>query len=67
MIVLKRGKTGVPSKAYPLFSRIPNLRRFQNMVTNLRRFSASEIAQERLRILIFTSSMERKPPRRLFG
>jgi len=53
MSVLKHGKTGVPSKAYPLFSRIPNLRRFQDMLASLKRFSASEIAQERLRIINF--------------
>jgi len=66
MSVLKRGKTGVPSKAYPLFSRIPNLRRFQNMVTNLRRFSAGEIVQERLRIINFYQQYGEKATKEAF-
>jgi len=53
MSVLKQGRTGVPSKAYPILSRIHGLRRMTDMLKSLKRFSESEIAQERLRIINF--------------
>lgn len=37
------------SKAYNIFSRIRGWRRFQSMIASLRRFSSSEVAQQRLK------------------
>jgi transposase InsO family protein len=44
------------SKAYRIFSRIGGWRRFQDMVTSLRRFSKDEVAQQRLKIIKFYES-----------
>ena len=53
MSILKQGKTGVPSKAYPILSRIRGLRRMTSMLKSLKHFSESEVAQERSRIINF--------------
>jgi transposase InsO family protein len=41
------------ARAYPIFSRIRGYRRYQKMLSSLRRFSGSEVAQERMRIIRF--------------
>src|SRR5574340_1209997 len=53
MSVYGRIQTGVPMHAFPIFSRMPNHWRWVKMLPSLRKFSASEIAQERLKIIQF--------------
>jgi transposase InsO family protein len=64
---LKFGKTGVSSKAYPIFGRIPNLRRYSAMLSSLRKFELSEIAQERLRIMEFYDRYGERAAKEAFG
>jgi hypothetical protein len=42
-----KGQIGVPMKAFAIFGRIPNYWRWLNMLSSLRHFSQSEIAQRR--------------------
>ena len=53
MSVFKHGKTGVPMHTFAIFGRMPNYRRWSQLLPSLRKFSASEAAQERLKILEF--------------
>jgi transposase InsO family protein len=53
MSVYRRMKTGVPMHTFAIFSRIPNYWRWIQMVPSLRKFSADEVAQERLKIITF--------------
>lgn len=53
MSVLKKDKTGVSSKAYPIFSRIKGLKEVKTMLSSLKRFYRDEVAQKRLRIVKF--------------
>ena len=55
------------SKAYPIFSRIRGLRRFKGMLVSLRKFSRSEIAQERIRIISFYDQYGEKASKEAFG
>lgn len=64
---LKFGKTGIPSKVYPLFGRIPGYRRCFNMLYSLRKFSQDEIAQERLKIIKFYDEFGEKASKEAFG
>jgi len=64
---LKTGKTGAPSKVYPLFGRIPGHRRWFSMIYSLRKFSKDKVAKERLRIIEFSKSMEKKQLKKLLG
>jgi len=50
----KFGATGgVPTKAFLLFGRIKGLEEVRKMLSSLKRFSESKVAQERLKILEF--------------
>jgi len=48
-----QGKSGVPSKAYPILSRIRGGEKVINMIASLRRFDKDEVAKERLKIIMF--------------
>jgi len=64
--VLKRGATGVPTKAYPILSRIKGLKEVKEMLSSLRKFSQSEVAQERLRIINFYERFGEKATKAAF-
>jgi transposase InsO family protein len=67
MSVSGSGRVGVPTKAYPIFSRIKGLKEVSNMLLGLRRFSKDEVAQERLRILQFYQRYGEKACLEAFG
>ena len=50
---VKFGKTGVPSHAYPILSRIKGLKGVMPVISSLRKFDTSDVAKERMRILSF--------------
>jgi len=50
---LRWAKTGVPMVGFSLSDRIPGYRRGMQMLASLRKFSADEVARERLKILQF--------------
>jgi transposase-like protein len=56
-------------KAYPVFSKIRGFyrRRFQNMLLSLRRFSKSEVAQLRMKIIKFYEEYGRNETKKAFG
>jgi len=53
MSVLKYGKSGVPSHAYPILSRIRGLKGVMPVISSLRKFDHEEVAKERMKILSF--------------
>jgi len=55
------------AKAYHIFGRIKGLRRCFNMLSSLRKFDKSEIAQERLRIIEFYQQYGEKATKQAFG
>ncbi|MGQ9471547.1 MAG: hypothetical protein ACUVR0_07650 [Candidatus Aminicenantales bacterium] len=57
------------AKAYPVFSRIRGFysRRFQDMLRSLRRFSRSEVAQQRMKIIKFYEAYGEKATKEAFG
>jgi hypothetical protein len=67
MSVFGSGKVGVPTKAYPIFSRIKHLKEVNNMLSSLRRFSKDEVAQERFKIMKFYEKYGEKACLEAFG
>jgi transposase InsO family protein len=57
------------AKAYPLYGRIRGFygRRFQDMLHSLRRFSESEIAEQRMKIIKFYEKYGEKATKEAFG
>jgi transposase InsO family protein len=55
------------AKAYHIFSRIKGLRRYLSMLSSLRKFNKSEIAQERLRMIGFYQEYGEKATKQAFG
>ncbi|NWF76530.1 MAG: helix-turn-helix domain-containing protein [Nitrospirae bacterium] len=57
------------AQAYPLFSKIRGFysRRFQDMLWSLRRFSGSEVAQQRMKIIKFYEEYGEKATKEAFG
>lgn len=64
---LKQGKTGVSSRAYPLFGRIKGAKGVMSMIYSLRRFSQSEVAQQRMKIIKFYQQYGEKATKEAFG
>lgn len=65
--MIKSGKTGCPTKTYPIFSRIPGYRRLTNMLYSLRNFDQSEVAQQRVKIINFYHRYGEKATKEAFG
>ena len=61
------GKTGVPCKAYPIFSRILGSKKVINMIASLRRFDKSEVAKERMKIINFYNQYGEEAVKEAFG
>jgi transposase InsO family protein len=55
------------AKAFPIFSRIRGYRRYQEMLSSLRRYARSEVAQERLRIIRFYDDYGEQATKEAFG
>jgi putative transposase len=57
------------ARAYPIFSKIRGFysRRFQDMLCSLRRFSKSEVAQQRMKIIKFYEEYGEKATKEAFG
>lgn len=64
---LKFGATGVPTEAFFPFGRIKGLKEVIRMLSSLKRFSLSEIAQGRLKILGFCQDYGEKATLKAFG
>src|SRR3990167_9431544 len=64
---VKFGAIGVPSKAYPIFSRIRGYWRWVNMLYSLRKFDSSEVAKERMKIITFYEQYGEKATKEAFG
>lgn len=67
MSALKYGKTGIPSHAYPILSRIRGLKGVMPMISSLRKFSEDEVAQERMKILLFYETYGEHATQEAFG
>jgi transposase InsO family protein len=61
------GKTGVPCRAYRIFSRIQGYRRYKDMLYSLRKFKESEIAQEKMKIINFYDQYGEEKTKEFFG
>ena len=48
------------AKAYPIFSRIKGLKEVKNMLSSLKQFSKSEVAQQRMKIIKFYQQYREK-------
>jgi len=48
-----QGRTGIPGKAYPIFSRIHGREKVINMIYSLRKFDKDEVAGQRMKIIKF--------------
>jgi len=59
--------TGVSTKAYPIFSRIRNLREVMSVLSSLKRYSESEIAQKKMEIINFCDEFGEKATDQAFG
>jgi len=59
--------TGTPGKAYPLFSRIDGWKKVINMLSSLRRYSASEVAQKKMEIMNFYKEFGEQATIKAFG
>lgn len=55
------------ARAYPIFSRIRGYRGYQKMLSSLRRFDRSEVAQQRLRIIEFYNRYGELATKEAFG
>jgi len=55
------------AKAYPIFNRIRGLKEVKNMLSSLRRFSKSEVAQQRMKIIKFHEQYGEKVTKEAFG
>jgi len=55
------------AKAYSIFSRIRGYRRFQDMLYSLRRFSGSEVAEQRMKIIKFYEQYGEDATKEAFG
>jgi transposase-like protein len=55
------------ARAYPIFSRIRGYRRYQKMLSSLRRFSRDEVAQQRHRIMEFYDRYGEQATKEAFG
>ena len=55
------------ARAYPIFSRIRGYRRYQKMLSSLRRFSGDEVAQQRHRIMAFYDKYGEQATKEAFG
>ena len=55
------------SKAYPVFSRIRGLRRFQGMLDSLQRFDEHDVAKQRMKIIKFHEEYGEKATVEAFG
>lgn len=64
---VKFGSTGVPTKAYPIFSRIRGYWRYVNMLYSLRKFDHGEIAKERMKIIKFYEQYGERATKEAFG
>jgi hypothetical protein len=53
MSAVKRGKTGVSGKAYPIFWRIQGAKEVIKMIASLGRFDKDEVAKQRMKIIKF--------------
>ena len=53
--------------AYPIFSRIRGYRRYQKMLSSLRRFDKSEVARQRQRIMAFYDKYGEQATKEAFG
>ena len=62
-----RRKMGVPMHSFWLFGRIPDYRRSMRMLASLRKFSANEVAQERLKIIEFYDCHGEAETKKYFG
>jgi putative transposase len=59
--------TGVSAKAYPIFSRIKGWKEVLNMLSSLRNYSLSEIAQKKMEIITFYDEFGEKATIKAFG
>ncbi|MFH0749777.1 MAG: hypothetical protein V1917_02575, partial [Candidatus Gottesmanbacteria bacterium] len=64
---IKFGKTGVPSHAYPILSRIRGLKGVMPVISSLRKFDTSDVAKERMRILSFYETYGEHAAMEAFG
>lgn len=64
---VKFGKTGVPSHAYPILSRIRGLKGVMPVIASLRMFDIEEVAKERMKILAFYERYGEQATREAFG
>jgi putative transposase len=55
------------ARAYPIFSRIRGYRRYQKMLSSLRKFSRDEVAQQRHRIMEFYDKYGEQATKEAFG
>jgi len=55
------------AKAYPIFSSIRGYRRFENMLYSLRHFDASEVSQQRMKIITFYEKYGERATKEAFG
>lgn len=55
------------AKAYPIFSRIRGLKEVKIMLSSLRRFSKSEVAQQRMKIIKFYQQYGEEATKEAFG
>ncbi len=67
MSVRVRIKTGVPMQLTTIFGRIRGYRRWSAMLASLRKFSADEAAQERLKIIQFNDEHGGAETKKYFG
>ena len=67
MSVLKYGKSGVPSHAYPILSRIRGLKEVMPVIASLRKFDCEEVAKERMKILSFYERYGEHATKEAFG
>lgn len=59
--------TGVSSKAYPIFSRIKGWKEVVSVLSGLRRYSLSEVAQKKMEIINFYNEFREKATKQAFG
>ena len=59
--------TGVPMHTFSIFGRIPYYRRWVRMLASLRKFTADEVAQERLKIIRFYDEHGEAQSQKYFG
>ena len=59
--------TGVSTKAYPIFSRIKGWKEVLDMLSSLRRYSLSEVAQKKMEIINFYERFGEEATTKAFG